>query len=171
MRRRGMGQVTATLVDTTNPGKFYVGDSWTLTIVGPPNSPVSNTASQNGVSLGTTGYGSTDADGKFSLTGTFPASTIGAWVEQWMVGGAFDPQPAPISFTVSAVPAQTYGGSTPPATTSVPTSNSSTSPAATCFQPLAQWLPDPCVGPIGVATLAAGIVGLMIVGSLLGGKR
>lgn len=91
---------TATISNTSRPGQpFQVGDAWKLVVAGTPNQPVSGTASQNGKSLGTTPYGSTDSTGSLVLTGSMDASTVGAWSELWTVGTVSAPV---ISFSVSA---------------------------------------------------------------------
>lgn len=169
---------TASIQNTSRPGQpLQVGDSWLVTVTGAPNSPVTDTATQNGTSLGTTGYGSTEANGNFTLPGTATAGVIGSWTETWAVAGL---PASPLSFSVSAAPSQPStqptqqtaapsGGAGSGAQTGAPSPTAS-APAG-CFQPLAQWFPDPCFGPIGLSTLAAGIVGLMIVGSFFGGRR
>jgi len=91
---------SATFINTSRPGQssFQVGDSWQLTIKGAPNQPVSGSASQNGNSLGTTSYGSTDSTGTRVLTGTMDPTTVGNWAELWTVGAS----PAPVlNFTVA----------------------------------------------------------------------
>ena len=175
----GATSVTAVLTNTSRPGQpFQVGDSWQLNITGPPNSPVSDLAVQNGNSLGETGYGSTDANGNFSLSGSFPASTVGNWSETWSVAGQ---NAGSLSFTVSAAPS-TGGGSGSGGGSSAGSNPSGSGPVtvpaattpASCFAPLAQFgIPDSCVGglPVGLATIAAGIAALLLVGSLMGGKR
>lgn len=161
---------TAQLANVSRPGQnFQVGDSWKLTITGTPNSPVSDSASQNGQSLGTSSYGSTNANGNFSLTGTFANGTVGSWSEQWDVGGVAAPV---LSFTISAVPA---AGSSSSSGSSSSTSSSSgasttTSVPTGCFAPLAALgIPDPCLGPIGLIEL--GIIGVVLIAVLSGGKR
>lgn len=84
---------SATFTNVSRPGQssFQVGDSWQLVITGGPNQPVSGSASQNGNSLGTTSYGSTDSTGKLVLTGTMDATTVGNWAELWTVGASAAP--------------------------------------------------------------------------------
>ena len=158
----------AVLTNTSRPGQsFQVGDSWRLTVQGPPNAPVTDSATQNGTSLGTSPYGSTDATGNFSLSGTFDASTVGSWAEVWSVGGVKAPA---ISFTVSTAP----GGGTGPAAGSTSVAQSSPSAPATtsCFSPLASLgIPDPCLGPIGLAEIAAGILAFFVLSSMFGGRK
>jgi len=89
-----------TLKNTTRGGNsLQVGDSWQVTVLGPPNSSVVGAAQQNGNSLGSTGYGSTDSTGKLILNGTADPTTVGSWTEQWSVGGT---PVGSISFTVTA---------------------------------------------------------------------
>jgi hypothetical protein len=97
---------------------FSVGDTWQITVTGPPTSPVWVGGSQNGVAFGTYQIGSTDASGTFTTTGTMGAANIGAWSEYWDVGGApvgntvyNGDQVASINFTVAAAPAPAGGGS------------------------------------------------------------
>jgi hypothetical protein len=168
------GAVTATLQNTSRPGQsFQVGDSWQLTVTGPANSPVSDTATQNGNSMGTTPYGSTNGSGVFTLTGAIGASQVGTWSETWSVGGVSAPA---INFTVSAAPSSSggSGGSSSSSGSSSAASSSSTTTAtpAGCFAPLAALgIPDPCLGPIGMTTLAVGVVGLIVIASMMGGKK
>lgn len=176
----GSQGVTASLVNTSRPGQsLQVGDSWTLTVTGPPNSPVSDLAVQNGNSLGVTPYGSTNSSGVFTLNGTATAGTVGTWSETWSVGGVNAPA---LNFSVAAAPSGSpistaaAGGSNSsvspqPATT---TPAGSTATPAGCFAPLAALgIPDPCLGgfPIGMGTLAAGVLAFFIIGSMMGGKR
>jgi hypothetical protein len=95
---------TAAISNTSRPGQtLQVGDSWKLVITGTANQPVSGTASQDGQSLGTTPYGSTDANGQLVLTGSMDASTVGNWSELWTVGTVSAPV---LTFSVSPAPGQ-----------------------------------------------------------------
>jgi hypothetical protein len=95
---------TAAISNTSRPGQpLQVGDSWKLVVTGTANQPVSGTASQDGQSLGTTPYGSTDANGQLILTGSMDASTVGNWSELWTVGTVSAPV---LTFSVSAAPGQ-----------------------------------------------------------------
>lgn len=115
---------TASLTNTSRPGyAFQVGDSFQLVISGTPGQPVSVTATQNGRSLGTTVYGTTDPSGRLTITGTMDPSTVGNWNELWMVGAAGVPA---LSFSVS--PAQNSQSSPPPASSAGASSASSTPP-------------------------------------------
>jgi hypothetical protein len=165
-----------TLQNTSRPGQqFQVGDSWTLSITGMANSPVTDTASQNGVSLGTTPYGSTDSNGRFSLSGSMGSGTVGTWMEQWSVGGV----PGPVlNFTVSAAPAAAAPApasqTQPAAAGTSSTSSSGTTSAPQCLSFFSQFgIPDPCFGsfPIGVTTIAAGVAALILLSSFFGGRR
>lgn len=81
------GTVKLTDNSGANASGFKVGDSWTLTVTGPANSPVMITATQNGASMGTSQLGTTDGNGVFVLTGSWAAVHAGAWIEQVTVGG------------------------------------------------------------------------------------
>jgi hypothetical protein len=85
---------TVVLTDTTQSGPyFFSGDSFSLTVSGSRNQPV--TVIQNGVLSSTIGY--TDNNGVYATTGTWGPGTVGAWAQIWQVGGV----PAPvISFEV-----------------------------------------------------------------------
>lgn len=108
--------VKATLINTSRPGQsFQVGDSFQLTITGAPNSTVTEAqATQNGTVVGT-GWspGSTNSSGQLVITGTFAASDIGSWTEQWTVGSQpAGSTPAKLSFSIAAAPSGSGGGST-----------------------------------------------------------
>jgi len=107
------------------PSGYAVGDTWTMQISGAtPNSPVSISASQNGTALGTTPFGNTDANGNWSLSGTFDSTTIGSWVETVMIGGA---SVGTVSFTISQAVATSSTNTQNPTQSSTNTTNSSTS--------------------------------------------
>lgn len=78
---------------------FNVGDSWQITVTGPPNSQVVASATQNGASLGSTSMGVTNSQGQLVLAGTMGSSQVGNWVETWTVGGQ---SAGSISFSVAA---------------------------------------------------------------------
>ncbi|GIU80925.1 MAG: hypothetical protein KatS3mg005_4163 [Bryobacteraceae bacterium] len=69
------------------PRGYTVGSPWQIVVMGPPNKPVSVAATQSGRSLGETTYGTTDANGRFEMSGTFAAETVGSWQQIWKVGG------------------------------------------------------------------------------------
>lgn len=165
---------SASLTNVSRPGQgFRVGDSWQLIVKGAPNSPVTDTATQNGTSLGTSPYGSTDASGTLSLSGTFTAGTVGNWSETWTVAGVKAPV---INFTVAAAPppagnsnstdgsgAAGAGGSAAGST-----GGSTQQSSVTCFKLFG----DPsCIGPLGSLTLAAGVVGVLLLSSIFGGRH
>lgn len=85
-----------------------MGDNFAVTIRGAANSPVTNTASQNGQSLGTAAYGSTDGQGQRVITGTMTPGTEGAWSETWTVGGA---SAGSLNFSVAGAAGAGAGGS------------------------------------------------------------
>lgn len=164
---------TAVLSNTSRPGQsFQVGDSWSLQITGAPNSPVSDAATQNGQSLGSTPYGSTDGNGNFSLTGTFTSATAGTWSEAWTVGGVAAPT---LNFTVgnpSATVAPSSSISTQPTGATAAAGATSPAAAAGCFAPLGSLgIPDPCLGPIGLTSAAAAFVAILLLSSFMGGRR
>ena len=65
---------------------FRVGDTFTVTVTGAPNTTVTMAAVYNGQSQGTTTLGTTNAQGVFSLSNTMPSSNVGTWQENWFVG-------------------------------------------------------------------------------------
>lgn len=79
------GCPTVVLADTTHPGttNYRVGDSFTVTVKGPPNQPV--TVSQNGGSLYT--FGNTDVNGNWSIPGSWGSGNAGTYSQVWAVGG------------------------------------------------------------------------------------
>jgi hypothetical protein len=92
------GQVSILLHDNNGSSIFKAGDQFTLTVTGPPNSPVLINAVQNGQQLpGPTTLGSTDASGRFVLTGNWIAANVGNWSESITVGG--HPAP-PLNFNI-----------------------------------------------------------------------
>ena len=86
---------------------FNVGDSWQIIVTGTPNAPVQASASQNGASLGTTPMGVIAANGQLVLQGSFSASQVGQWVENWTVGGK---AAGSVSFSVAAPSGGSGGG-------------------------------------------------------------
>jgi len=81
---------------------FVVGDTWTLTVVGPPDSPVVIGGFQNNQALAQAQLGVTGHDGRFVLTGVMDAEHVGLWQETYSVGGVdwqgallFSVNPAP----------------------------------------------------------------------------
>ena len=83
-------QVSVSLVSNA-PGRAYpnflVGDTWTLTVIGPPNAPVVVAGSFNTQTLSPAQLGSTGNDGVFTLAGVMAAANIGLWQETYNVGG------------------------------------------------------------------------------------
>lgn len=87
---------SVTLVNQSG-APFKVGDQWTLTVMAGPGLPLVITASQNGQSVGTSTLGTTDANGRFVLSGSWSAANAGTWSEQITAGGQSLP---PLNFTV-----------------------------------------------------------------------
>src|SRR5579883_831020 len=116
---------------------LYPGDSWTISITGgQPNAPVKVVGGVNG-QQNTVVYGTTDANGNFtlsgigrahrrrgSLRGTFSQSDVGSWSETWYVGNDLAG-----SFTFQVQPSTTPSSSETPAPTATPT-NSPTAPGS-----------------------------------------
>jgi len=104
------------------PQGTQVGSPWTIVVMGPPGSPVSVAAWQDGQSLGETTYGRTDAQGKFTLSGTFTPETVGTWTEIWKVAGqavgtiTFTVMPAQVNSSPTTSTAQPSAASTSPPT-------------------------------------------------------
>lgn len=161
----GVRAATASIANTSRPGQpFQVGDAWKLTITGTPGQPVAGTASQNGQSLGTTPYGSTDANGQLVLTGAMDASTVGNWSELWTVGTVSAPV---LAFSVSPAPAAPAGapiGGAAPA--GAPAASSSTTSGISDFLTQSVSIAGMDLPLWGV--IAAGVGGLML---FSGGKR
>jgi len=101
--------LSANIVNNTSgsASAFRIGDAFTVTVTGPPNSPVTVSGTQNGSAFGPISQGTTNANGVLVITGTMPEQNVGPWVEHWSVGGA---NAGSISFTVS-------GGSSNPIST------------------------------------------------------
>lgn len=96
----GAVPLSVSIVNNTsgNASTFRIGDNFTVTVTGPPNSPVTLSGTQNGSPFGPVTQGTTNASGKLVVTGTMPSQNVGPWVETWSVGGA---SAGTISFTVS----------------------------------------------------------------------
>lgn len=160
--------ITVSLVNTSRAGNssFLVGDSWTLTVTGAPNQPVSVSATQNGKALGTTPMGNTDSNGRFTITGAMDASTVGAWVETWIVGSTSS---APVPFQVYAVTADNTGTNTGPTDTTLP----APAPASSTFSDIATWLSQSTLWsavPNWLLVTGVGLGGIVAY-SALGGKH
>jgi hypothetical protein len=174
--------VTLTFTNTSRAGMpLQVGDSWSLTIMGSANTPVTADATQNGKLVANgTAFGSTDASGKRVLTGVMTADTVGQWQETFHVGS----QSAQLSFTVASAsagkapppPDQTGGGGSTSTDSSGGSGDGGVSSknVATCFSIFPSTLPaslvklDTCIGPVSLLTAAA----LLAAGFFMfGGKR
>lgn len=81
---------------------FVVGDTWTLTITGAPNTDVAIGGFHNNQALSPLTLGATDNAGQFVLAGVMDVQHIGLWQETYTVGGVdwhgallFSVNPAP----------------------------------------------------------------------------
>lgn len=101
---------------TLNKTSFVVGDTFTMTLTGAPNSPIWSkvTHTYNGTTVQNdqtaTQVAATDATGKYTLTFTTTSTMAGSWSQVWSVGS--DPLTAPntsIQFSVAASTAGTGG--------------------------------------------------------------
>jgi hypothetical protein len=89
---------TLTFQTSRGGSTLQPGDTWTVSIRGAsPGLTVSVTGGKNGA-VSTTGMGTTDANGDFSLSGTITSDQIGTWAEQWYVSSVLS---GSFSFTVS----------------------------------------------------------------------
>ena len=91
--RAGLGQTgtfsfTKVGASPTVYPAFTVGDTWTITITGPPSTPVFLGGSQNGTPFATYQLGTTDGSGVFTLSGVMGQADLRTWSEQWYVGGS-----------------------------------------------------------------------------------
>ena len=78
---------TVQLFDLTRGGtNYHSGDSFDLVIQGPPNQPVSVLQSKNGAAGSFVQLGQTDANGNFSLPGSWSPSDVGRYAQLWTVG-------------------------------------------------------------------------------------
>ena len=87
------------VLNGTETGSYAVGQSWTLALTSNvPTTSFTICALDNGTQSCTPNWGTTDANGNWSQSGSFPSSTIGSWTE-WITfpNGAASNQ---ISFTV-----------------------------------------------------------------------
>ncbi|MGD0015821.1 MAG: VWA domain-containing protein [Bryobacteraceae bacterium] len=66
---------------------FVVGDKFLVVITGPAGEAVTAKASQNGGALASATFGFTDAGGRLSVSGEMRKRELGAWQEEWAVGG------------------------------------------------------------------------------------
>jgi hypothetical protein len=78
-----------TLQNITRVGSlnFVVGDTFLLTVAANPGQVVSGDGIQNGVDLGTAVFGTTMADGTFSLSGVEGPEEVGSWLQNWYLDG------------------------------------------------------------------------------------
>jgi len=152
-----------------NKTSFNIGDSWTITVTGPPNASVTAAGVQNGTAVGSaTPMGTIGSNGTLVLTGTMAASQVGSWIESWTVGGQ---NAGSVSFTVAA-PAGSTGttGGTQTGTLPAGSSSSSSTSSSTCT--LSFFPGEPCLGGfIGQTTALVLGGGLLVLMLLMGGRR
>jgi len=153
-----------------NPSGYGVGDTWSMQISGAtPNSPVTISASQNGQSMGTSNFGSTDANGNWSLSGQFGAGNVGIWVESIMVGGSVV---GSLNFTVTQVttPAQTIAANpTGGSTNTTNTGAAVVTPSSGCDLSFS-W-DSSCIGGIIGDVTAIGVLGILAVMFFMSGRE
>ena len=102
---RALPAATASIAVTgpKSGNTYYVGDSYTITVTGAPNAPV--TVYQNGAQSGQ--LGTTNSSGSWSTSGTWTTASIGTYVQTWQVAGMAAPT---ITSYVVAVPYYTISG-------------------------------------------------------------
>ncbi len=86
--------LTQSHTDLTQGGTAWAGDSFELTIYGPPNQTVD-------VDESSSNNRSTNQYGIFTGFGTWSAQPVGAQFQHWKVGG-IDALPSPLAFTVNS---------------------------------------------------------------------
>ena len=158
----GSQQVSVQLVNSSRPGQpFQVGDGFTVTVIGPANSPVAVQGTQNGTNKGTTPFGSTDSTGRHTISGSMTPDTVGTWSEVWTVGGNAAPT---LNFSVAAAPSGASTTTPPPSsasssTTTPPPSSSTTSTSLSTIMTNLQ-APSPVFGLPWLAVIGIGAIGL-----------
>jgi hypothetical protein len=93
---------SARLLNMSRPdaADFQVGDRFEVAITGAPNQPVSVRTTMQGRTNWGPVIGSTDANGRWSVSGQFEKADFGDWREVWTIGGrVVNPV---ISFSVAA---------------------------------------------------------------------
>jgi hypothetical protein len=91
----------ARIINTSRPGSndYQVGDRWEILVSGAANQPVSVRTMRQGRTDWGPVIGSTDSNGRWSVSGSFEKADFGGWSEVWTVGGkAVNPS---VSFFVS----------------------------------------------------------------------
>jgi hypothetical protein len=95
----GVSKITDQIPFLSMYSEYCATSEWTLTVSnGPPNTIISLTGTGNGQPWEIPGWGTTDANGNFSLAGTFTEQVRGSWTEMVDVGGTHSNV---ISFVVS----------------------------------------------------------------------
>ncbi len=102
---KALPTATASIVVTgpKSGNTYYVGDSYTITVTGAPNAPV--TVYQNNSQSGQ--LGTTNSSGSWSTSGTWTTASIGTYVQTWQVAGMSAPT---ITSFVVAVPYYAISG-------------------------------------------------------------
>ena len=132
-----------------NNQTLKIGDKWVIEVHGNGNAPVVVTGSRDGKPVNFGAMGTTNDSGIFKLEGSVLPDQVGAWVENWTVGGV---QAGVLVFTILpnapvAAPSHTVVADQGPA---------SLLPASFQMPDIPLWL------------LAAGALGAVV---LLGGRR
>lgn len=80
---------TVTLQNVTRVGSlnFVEGDTFLLVVTAAPNLQVTSDGTFNGVPYPSVTFGATGADGILRLSGVEAPEDVGAWLENWYVGG------------------------------------------------------------------------------------
>jgi hypothetical protein len=116
--------IAAPVLSIQTPG-YTVGQPWTLILKGPPNSSFSIvTTFNNGPESVGQNFGTTDANGNWTMQNSFSAGTVGNWTEYMDFGGGLTSNV--IAFSVTAAP-QAGSAST---TSTGTTAQTTTAPAA-----------------------------------------
>lgn len=182
-RRRGMGQASCQFQTVQNPVGTFVDITSGKPITGPPWCAI-NIPSDCGSSGGLIASCSNPA-GAVQVTGFDPANYIPPFTAcadgtevgsgrccPASVGPAAGQTPQPGCPAAPAAAAAQLPASSAPVGSTSTVLPPPTAAAADCFSVLAQFgIPDPCLGPIGVTTLGAGIVAVLIVASMFGGRK
>ncbi len=92
----------ARIINSTHPGStdYQIGDRWEVLVSGAANQPISVRTMREGRTDWGPVIASTDASGRWSVTGRFEKADYGGWNEVWTVGGkVVNPM---VSFSVTA---------------------------------------------------------------------
>ncbi len=80
---------TVKIVDSTRTGTthYRVGDSFTVYLHGPANSPVTVTQYFNGVPGSPYTFGNTNGSGDYTIPGSWGSDNVGSYIQYWTIGG------------------------------------------------------------------------------------